>query len=152
MTWLVILRKYFSWFATTNLAWETAHLPLYTIWTEGSAAWIAFSVVHCTGGDLLIGGASLLGALLLFGNSKWPAERYWAVAVSALVIGLAYTVYSEWHNTVVTGDWAYSGLMPIIPWTGIGLSPVAQWFIIPLSAFGYLRWRGDHIQRPNEQT
>ena len=37
-----------------HLLWEIGHVPLYTIWTEGSWGEIAFAVLHCTGGDLLI--------------------------------------------------------------------------------------------------
>ena len=120
MTWLVFIRKYFLWFAAANLVWETAQLPVYTIWTEGNTSTIAFAALHCTGGDMLIGVVSLLGALSVCGNSKWPDERYWAVAVPALVLELAYTFYSEWHNTVVSHSWAYSSLMPIIPGQVLG--------------------------------
>ena len=152
MIWLAVLRNYFSWFAAANLVWETAHVPLYTIWTEGSAAKITFAILHCTGGDLLIGGASLLGALLLCGNSRWPEQRYWTVAALTILARFTYTVYSEWHNTLVSGSWAYSGLMPIIPGTSIGLSPIAQWFVIPLSAFVWSRWREHQIKRPQAET
>src|SRR6266481_10128353 len=89
MFWLTALRRYFLVIAAANLAWEIAHLPLYTIWTEGSPGGIAFAVIHYTGGDLLIAGASLLGALLLLGRPKWPDESYGTVAALTIVTGLA---------------------------------------------------------------
>jgi hypothetical protein len=44
---------------------ETAHVRLYTLWNETEPAYIAFSVVHCTLGDVLIGGCALLLGLIL---------------------------------------------------------------------------------------
>ena len=34
--WLGALRTYILVIGVGNLAWETAHLPLYTIWSSGS--------------------------------------------------------------------------------------------------------------------
>ncbi|MDO9236468.1 MAG: hypothetical protein Q7U28_10630, partial [Aquabacterium sp.] len=58
----------------------------------------------------------------------------------AILNGIGYTVYSEWHNTTVTLNWAYSTAMPRI--FGIGLSPVAQWLVIPSFVFWWIhrRW------------
>jgi hypothetical protein len=66
--WLRALRRYFAFAIPAHLAWEVAQLPLYTIWYEDPSGRIAFAAIHCTGGDALIASASLLGALLLFGN------------------------------------------------------------------------------------
>ena len=138
-TWLAGLRRYIAFVAVANLLWEVAQLPLYTIWQKGSAREIAFAAVHCTGGDVLIAGATLLGGLLLFGNSRWPEERYLAVAAFTLVAGLGYTVFSEWLNTSVRSSWTYTDLMPMLPALGIGLSPLAQWIVIPVAAFWLAR-------------
>ncbi|MBI3434522.1 MAG: hypothetical protein HY056_05520 [Proteobacteria bacterium] len=140
-TWIAVLRRYFAFILTANLAWEIAHLPLYTIWREGSRAEIAFAVVHCTGGDMLIAGVVLLLALFGFGNAHWPDERYGAVALFALVAGIGYTIFSEWLNTTVRVSWAYSDLMPTLPLIGVGISPLAQWTLIPLLAFFWARRR-----------
>jgi hypothetical protein len=51
-----------------NLAWEIAQLPLYTIWWTDPGPRIAFAVLHCTAGDLMIGAASLAAALLFVGR------------------------------------------------------------------------------------
>lgn len=140
MTWIGGLRRYLGTIAGANLAWEIAQIPLYTIWTEGTVQQIAFAVLHCTAGDLLIASASLLGALLLVGLPRWPAERYWLTATLAVAAGIAYTVFSEWLNTEVRGSWTYSEVMPRIPWIGTGVAPFAQWLVIPLSVFIWLRW------------
>ena len=41
----------------------------------------------------------------------------------ATVLGVAYTIYSEWLNVSVRRSWAYSSLMPTVPFIGTGLSP-----------------------------
>ena len=53
--WLPALRRYLAVMVLGNLAWEIAQLPLYTIWRTGTFGEKAFAVLHCTGGDLLIG-------------------------------------------------------------------------------------------------
>src|SRR3546814_16537515 len=55
--WLTALRRYLVAITVGNLVWEFAHLPLYTIWYEGTPGEILFAVLHCTGGDLLIASA-----------------------------------------------------------------------------------------------
>ena len=137
--WLLALRRYFAFAIPAHLVWEVAQLPLYTIWYEGSPGWIAFAVLHCTGGDVMIAGASLFGALLVLGNRHWPDERYIAVAVPAVFVGVAYTIFSEWHNTEVRNSWTYSSLMPRLPGIGTGLSPLLQWLAIPAAAFWWVR-------------
>src|SRR5438874_10314577 len=39
----LIGRRYLPWLAALNLAWELAQLPLYTIWREQSAGYVAFA-------------------------------------------------------------------------------------------------------------
>lgn len=137
--WLSVLRRYLVAIAIGNLAWEFAQLPLYTIWNEGTAQEIAFAVLHCTGGDILIAGAALLTALLIVANSGWPYERFAAVVVVAVLGGVAYTIFSEWLNTEVRGSWAYTASMPQLPFLGTGIAPLAQWIVVPLAAFWWSR-------------
>lgn len=119
---------------TLNLGWEILQLPLYTVWSESTLSAIAFAVVHCTFGDVLIAALSLTDALILVGSRNWPQGGYLTVALVAGTLGIAYTVFSEWNNTVVTRAWSYSSLMPTV--LGIGLSPLVQWFIVP----GFVFW------------
>lgn len=145
--WLVALRRYFVFAIPAHLIWEIVQLPLYTIWYKDPPGKIAFAAIHCTGGDAMIAGASLLGALLLCGNRHWPNECYIAVAAPAVLAGVAYTIFSEWHNTEVRNSWAYSSLMPTLPRIGTGLSPLLQWFVIPIAAFWWARPRCAEGQR-----
>jgi hypothetical protein len=138
--------------AVGNLVWEFSHVPLYTIWTNGSWGEIVFAAVHCTGGDILIALSSLTIALLTVGNCAWPAERFTAVAVLTVALGLAYTSFSEWLNIVVRAAWAYSELMPVFSVFGfhVGLSPLLQWIVVPIAAFAWAGGEGAHLeaQRP----
>ncbi len=138
--WLPTLRAYFATLVPLMLAWEVAQLPLYTIWHEATAAEIAFAVVHCTGGDGLIGMASLGTALLLAGTPEWPRARFRAVLLLALAIGVGITVYLEWRNVEIKRAWAYTAAMPRLPPLETGLTPVLQWVLLPPVALLRARW------------
>lgn len=127
--------RYLAAVAVLQLVWEILQLPLYTLWGQSPPAAIAFAVAHCTLGDVLIAAIALFAALICCAGKNWPQQRYWRVAVVTGAMGVSYTVFSEWNNTVVTRSWAYSSWMPTL-W-GIGLSPVLQWLVIPALVF----WR-----------
>lgn len=134
--WRLIGLRYLPWLAGLSLAWEIAQLPLYTLWTEGSAGFIAFSVAHCTLGDVILGMAALVIALIV---NRAPSVTHWRlgrIALVTAVVGTVYTGFSEWMNTVARPGWAYSEWMPILRVFGveIGLSPIAQWLILPALA------------------
>lgn len=125
---------YLPWLGGLNLAWETAQLPLYTLWSDASAGTIAFSVAHCTAGDIAIGAAVLFLVLILGRERALVQWRWRRIAVWTALAGAAYTVFSEWSNTAVLGSWAYSDLMPVLKVAGIvdvGLSPLLQWLVLP---------------------
>ena len=134
------LRIYIATTVTANVIWEVVQLPLYTIWNTGTRQEIVFAVLHCTVGDLMILTLSLLTALLLVGDRAWPSERFIPVLIATVIIGLSYTVYSEWLNTVVRQTWTYSNLMPKLPPFGTGLSPLLQWIIIPSLGFAAISY------------
>lgn len=139
---------YLGIIAAGNLAWESAHIPLYTIWHDGTAGEIVFAIVHCTAGDVMIAGAALLGAVLVAGRRVWPHGCHGRVAALAVAGGVLYTVFSEWLNTTVQASWAYTPLMPTLPVLGTGLSPLLQWIVIPLAAFGLVRRARPAVGQP----
>ena len=136
--WLPAMRRYLAVIAVANLVWETAQMPLYTLWRTSSVVSIAFAVIHCTVGDVLIAGALLVGSLLLFGAADWPHGRFRSVAAMTVTLGIAYTIYSEHLNTV-RNAWTYSDRMPVLPGLGTGLAPLAQWVVVPVLAFSAMR-------------
>jgi hypothetical protein len=135
---------YLPWLAGLSIAWEIAHLPLYTIWTEASAGYIAFAVFHCTLGDLMIGSAAL--ALALIASRERALERWhWRrIAVTAALTAILYTAFSEWLNVAIVRSWAYSEWMPVLEIADLqlGVSPLLQWLVIPPLVL-YLARKGD---------
>ena len=125
--------------AAGNLIWEIAHAPLYTIWVDGTRAEVAYAIGHCTIGDVLIAGSSLTIAWFFAGRRGYPRRHYWRVAALSILIGVAYTIFSEWLNISVRQSWAYRDAMPTIGPLNTGLSPLLQWLIIPALTFAWLR-------------
>ena len=117
-----------------HVVWETAQLPLYTIWWTGRTREIAVAALHCTGGDFLISTATLLIAVAVTWVSGWhPFGR--RMAGAAIALGVGYTIASEWLNASVWRSWSYGSAMPTLPWLGTGLSPLLQWIVVPVIGF-----------------
>lgn len=112
-----------------NLAWEIAQVGLYSIWTEADGLTIAWSLFHCTVGDVLIALVLFALAGLALRRADWPASRPWTGGAIVVIGALAYTAWSEWYNVYRAGSWSYAASMPLI--FGIGLSPLLQWLILP---------------------
>jgi len=65
---------------------------------------------------------------------------------TAIALGAAYTVFSEWLNVEIRRSWSYAASMPVVPFLGTGLTPLLQWLIVPglaLAVIGY-RYRRAH--------
>jgi len=133
--WLRALRRYMAGVALANLVWEFAHMPRYTLWETGSPSEIVFAALHCTGGDILIALASVMLALILAGKASWPQVDSRRIVAVAVVLGLSYTLFSEWLNIEIRQSWAYRDIMPVVPLVDAGLSPVLQWMLVPLAGF-----------------
>ena len=133
--WRFIGLRYLPWLAALSLLWELAQLPLYTIW-RAPLPQRAFAVAHCTVGDVLIGAAALLIAVLVTHATTIADWKRVCVVAIAIIVGMAYTLFSEWLNTSVRGSWEYSPLMPVVELGAlrVGLSPLAQWIIVPTLA------------------
>ena len=125
-----VLRRYFAAMAIGNLVWEILQLPLYTIWRTARPADLAFAVLHCWIGDLLIGSVTMLFGIIAAGR-QWPITNIRRAVLVTLASGIAYSVFSEWLNVVVRGAWAYSAAMPVLPVLGTGVSPLLQWLVVP---------------------
>lgn len=136
--WLIGLRVYLVASILLHAAWETLQLPLYTIYAEPWSKQL-FAVIHCTLGDAMIAGLSLLLVLALMATSDWPERGLIKTAAITVALGMGYTVYSEWLNVNMRGSWAYAPSMPTLPVLGTGLSPLLQWLAVPLSAFAAMR-------------
>ena len=135
--WRLVLARYLPALAAFNLLWEIAQLPLYTLWTGAPPAYIAYAVLHCTVGDVLIGAGALLAALVATRAGTLREWRWMRVSIFAVAFGLAYTAFSEWMNTAIRGNWAYSEWMPVLPFVSLGLAPLLQWVMVPIAALAF---------------
>ena len=120
-----------------NLAWEIAHVRLYAIWMEADGIRIAWSVFHCSLGDVVIALAMFALAAAVLRRAHWPASRPWAGGAIVVIGAMAFTAWSEWFNVYRAGKWGYAAGMPLL--FGIGLSPLLQWLILPPMMVGAYR-------------
>jgi hypothetical protein len=132
---LIAVGSYLAAAAFGNVVWESAQVPLYTLWRTGTWRSTMAAVLHCSGGDVVIALAALAAALIGVGIIRPPGDHRLAVAVTTIVLGISYTVGSEYLNTTVWRTWAYTDWMPTLPWLGTGLAPLAQWIAVPTLAF-----------------
>ena len=112
-----------------SLVWEIGHVRLYTIWMEADGLRIAWSIFHCSLGDVLIAVATFALAALALWRVDWPGSRPWTGGAIAVIGAMGFTAWSELHNVYHTGAWGYTPDMPTI--YGVGLSPLLQWLVIP---------------------
>ena len=112
-----------------NLFWELGHLGLYTIWKEADGLRIAWSVFHCTVGDVLIALAMYALAGIVLWRADWPDSRPWTGGLIVVITAVVFTAWSEWYNVYRASAWGYATNMPLI--FGIGLTPLLQWLILP---------------------
>lgn len=136
-SWSLIMLHFLPRFALVSLIWEVLQLPLYTLWFEPNRERVAFAVVHCTLGDLLITISSLLLSLLVARAGRpaqWPRVR---IGLWLMFFGTSYTVLSERIN-LAQGQWAYSEWMPIVPWLAVGLAPLVQWLLLPTGVWWWV--------------
>jgi hypothetical protein len=112
-----------------NLIWEIAQVRLYTLWDEANLETIAWALLHCTAGDVMIASALFALAGMALRRVDWPAANPWSGGVMVVIGATAYTAWSEWYNVYRAGNWAYAASMPTI--LGIGLAPLLQWLTLP---------------------
>lgn len=123
-----------------NLTWEIAHVRLYAIWAEADGMTIAWSLLHCSLGDVVIALVMFALAGIALWRSDWPASHPWTGGAIVVIGAIAFTAWSEWYNVYRAGSWGYTARMPTI--FGIGLSPLLQWLILPPVMIGAYRTLG----------
>ena len=112
-----------------NLVWEIAQVRLYTIWAAADGMSVAWALLHCTLGDVMIALVMFALAGVVLWRANWPVSRPWAGGAIVMIGAMAFTAWSEWYNVYRVGNWGYTASMPTI--FGIGLSPLLQWLILP---------------------
>ena len=132
--------------AIAHFLWEAMQLPLYTLWRTGTPGELAFALIHCTGGNVLITTMTLAAAVALARGFRWPPFGR-RMVFTAIVLGTAYTIFSEWLNVAIRGTWSYTMAMPVLPWLGTGLTPSLQWLIVPGLALAIIGHRYRRARR-----
>ena len=129
-----------------HFLWEAAQLPLYTLWRTGTPREIAFAVIHCTSGDVLITTANFAVAAALAQQFRWSLFG-WRMVLSAIMLGAGYTIFSEWLNVEILRSWSYAASMPVLPLLGTGLTPLLQWVIVPALSLAIIGYRYRRARR-----
>ncbi|MGE5337939.1 MAG: hypothetical protein ACM3PU_08920 [Gemmatimonadota bacterium] len=122
------MARWLGWMLLLNLAWEIVQMPLYALPPAPFPFYTAYSIIHCTAGDVLIGAAIYAVASFTTGW-RWLTDAPLRGLAVLLPLGLGYTAYSEWRNVYVVGSWGYGAPMPML--FGIGAAPLAQWLVVP---------------------
>ena len=60
-----------------NLTWEIAQVRLYTIWAAADGLTVAWALLHCTLGDVLIALTMFALAGIALRRADWPTSRPW---------------------------------------------------------------------------
>ena len=81
-----------------NLAWEVAHVRLYTLWAEADGLGVLWAIFHCTLGDVVIALGAFFLASIVLGRIDWPPSRPIAGCILVVASTMAYTSWSEWYN------------------------------------------------------
>jgi hypothetical protein len=118
---------------------RSGQLPLYTLSQTARPREIVAALIHCTGGDILITAITLAVAAALARLVRWGAFG-WRMVSTAIMLGAAYTVFSEWLNVDIRRSWSYTAAMPVLPLFGTGLTPLLQWLVIPGLAFAIIAY------------
>jgi len=113
-----------------NLGWEILHYPLYNVSASHLGGIAALAILHCTLGDALISAIAFLFTAILVRDTRWPHTHRRQGLFVFVGMAVAYTAFSEWKNTEVSGSWTYASQMPLF-WK-IGVSPLLQWVVVPV--------------------
>lgn len=122
-----------------HFAWEILQAPLFArmpVMTHWQATLVC---LKATFGDVGIALASFAAGAVSDKQWQWfvdPSKRALAAYVAT---GVLITIAFEWHAVHWAGRWAYSDLMPLVPFLQVGLAPALQWVVLPLAVLFFLR-------------
>lgn len=108
--------------------WEWVQTPFFIDDTENINK-IVWYRIHCTFGDMMILASVIIITSLIKRSLSWifaPSGFYY---IAIIILGVSYTLYSEYRNVYLAKNWDYSVLMPEL--FGIGLLPILQWLLLP---------------------
>jgi hypothetical protein len=113
-----------------HLIWEVAQIEAYDF-PETSLMIVAIGCFVPSLGDGLMTLVIYWAGWLGFRDWQWvlhPGMRGYLFMMS---IGLLLAAMVEWNALYLTGSWAYSERMFIVPVLGVGILPVLQMLLLP---------------------
>lgn len=113
-----------------NFAWEVLQTPFFQDISDkiNTIVWYRF---HCTVGDVMISLGSFWLVALISKTRTWFLNPTRARLLLFIAFGVSYTIFSEIKNVSLNKLWAYSDIMPVIPYIDVGVIPIIQWIILP---------------------
>ena len=113
-----------------NFAWEVLQTPFFHDISDkiNTIVWYRF---HCTVGDVMISLGSFWLVALISKTRTWLLNPTKARLLLFVAFGVSYTIFSEIKNVSLNKLWAYSDIMPVIPYIDVGVIPIIQWIILP---------------------
>jgi len=122
--------NFFFFSFVLNATWEWIQSPFFIDMTSDLNTIIWYRI-HCTLGDSII---LIIGYVLMsfyYRNFSWVHNSNVKHHAVFVVMGVIYTLFSEYLNVYINHSWSYSGYMPLLPIVNIGLVPLFQWIILP---------------------
>jgi hypothetical protein len=126
------------WSFFLNFSWEVIQTYFYTL-RDSPFVTMLYGWFHCTLGDVIITLGSFWLISMMSHNRRWFLNLKRLNFIVFVLVGLVYTVFSEWANVHILKSWNYNQLMPIIPWIKVGLTPFFQWLVVPSVAILLVR-------------
>lgn len=113
-----------------NAAWEYAHSFLYAHYRGGAITGVI--LLRAAFFDAIV--ITVLG--LIFLRVSYLRNRPWLL----IVVGVLFAVLLE-RYALITGRWAYTSAMPLIPFIGTGLTPTIQLGFLAYVILQIGQWR-----------
>jgi hypothetical protein len=113
-----------------NATWEWIQSPFFVDITSDLNTIIWYRI-HCTLGDTFILMIGYMLISLYYKNLNWVYDSNVKHHAIFVIMGVTYTIFSEYINVNVRNSWSYSEYMPLLPFTNTGLIPFMQWVILP---------------------
>lgn len=113
-----------------NFVWEMLQTPLFASMPHLPHWPMTLVCLWATVGDVGIAMIAFTAGAATDKRLSWFKAPSKPASAAYLAAGILLTAVLELH-AIGTARWAYSELMPTLPWIGIGAAPFLQWIILP---------------------
>ncbi len=127
--------KFFWVTFLVNFAWEISQGTAGIFAPHGDFITALSRCAVASLGDVLIVLSIVMFMVIMTGTKMWFLHMHIRSVLLLVVISLLAGVLVEWWG-ISTNRWAYTSLMPLVPYLGVGIIPVLQMpILVPLIAF-----------------